>query len=74
MPSDIERALSSGNPNAIVPASLELRRPILLAHAVRLLLALRDAGDRRYDASAVRFAAVVTRRCSLTMAETLLPP
>jgi hypothetical protein len=67
-----ERAILSGNPNTIVPAALELPRPILLAHAVRVLLALRDAGDRRYDASAVRFAAVFTRRRSLSMAETLL--
>jgi hypothetical protein len=55
-----ELALQTGDPNRIVPAALELPRPIHLSHGVRVLLALRDAGagaGERYRQSAARFAA-----------------
>ena len=68
-----ERALETGDPNRIVPAALELPRPIHLSHAVRVLLALRDAGDtERYRASAEKFAALVIRKQTLSLSDAQL--
>ena len=65
-----ERALATGNPNLIVPAALELPRPIHLSHAIRVLLALRDAGaGDQYRESAARFAAQLLRKRRLSLAD-----
>lgn len=68
-----ERALETGDPNRIVPAALELPRPIHLAHAVRVLLALRDAGaGDKYRESAGRFAAQLARKRGLGLTDAQL--
>jgi hypothetical protein len=68
-----ERALETGDPRRIVPAALELPRPIHLSHAVRVLLAMRDAGDvEKYPESAARFGAQVIRKRRLSLTDSQL--
>ena len=68
-----ERALKTGDPRRIVPAALELPRPIHLSHGVRVLLAMRDAGDdEQYHASAARFGAQVIRKRRMSLTDSQL--
>jgi hypothetical protein len=66
-----ERALATGNLDVAIPAALELPRPILLCHAIRVLLLTRERAPERYPSSAARFAArlVAERRLSLADAQ-----
>ena len=67
-----DRALKTRNLALIIPAALELPRPILLRDGLRVLLAIRELDARRYPAAAARFAATFTTRHRLTLAEAQL--
>lgn len=69
--SRFERAVATGNLNLAIPAALELPRPILLGHAIRVLLLTLDRAPERYPASAARFAArlIADHRLSLADAQ-----
>jgi hypothetical protein len=67
-----DRALKTANLAIIIPAALELPRPILLRDGLRVLLAIRDLDAGRYSPAAARFAAAFTMRHRLVIAEVQL--
>lgn len=67
-----QRALENGNPDIVIPAALELPRPILLRDGLRVLLVLRDRAPDRYPLAAARWAASFITRRKLTLADAQL--
>jgi hypothetical protein len=67
-----DRALKTRNLGIIIPAALELPRPIQLRDGVRVLLAIRDLDPGRYPPAAARFGATVTTRHRLAIADAQL--
>lgn len=72
--SRFERACARGNPNIVIPALLELPRPVQLRDALRAVLVLAAARDERYDRYAGRFASrlISERRLGLHEAQLVL--
>ena len=67
-----DRAVRTGNPNLVIAAAHELPRPVLLRDALRIVLVLAVADQRRYPAAAARFGARLVAERKLSVAEAQL--
>lgn len=70
--SRFDRACARGNPNIVIPALLELSRPVQLRDALRAVLVLAAAKDERYDRYAGRLASRLISQQRLGLPEAQL--